>query len=560
MGSLRSIGRFIPWLTCAAITLFLLVEHNLVMPEIAISSFDAFVVSLFQGSKDWLLFLIFFSLTLLGIYDLVQGRHAILRNYPITGHIRFLFESFRTEIRQYLIEGDRDAVPFSRNQRVLVYKRSKNLPDVQAFGTTDSLYNDGYEWLNHSNQPVPHPSIDTLRIQVGGEACLKPYSLSLLNISAMSFGALSANAILALNKGARIGNFAHDTGEGSISEYHERFGGDLVWEIGTGYFGCRTTDGKFDPNTFAEVAKRDQVKMIEIKLSQGAKPGHGGFLPGSKVTPEIAQTRGIPVGVDCHSPASHSAFDSPLGLMTFIEELRALSGGKPVGFKLCVGQVVEWFAIVKAMLQTGITPDFIVVDGSEGGTGAAPVEFSNHIGMPLRDGLQLVHATLIGAGLRDQVRLGASGKIISAFDIVRICALGADWINSARGFMFALGCIQSKTCNTDRCPTGVATQDRYRQHALDAEDKAQRVANFQINTLKAVAALLGAAGLQHTKNITAGHILRRTPNGQIEALSDHLFKLKPGVLNGAGAEEAFNSYAPKIGELWQEAAPERWHQ
>jgi len=559
MNSLRSLARFLPWLSCLAITVFCLVEYDLILPALNISSFEALVVSSLAGARVWVPFLIVLSLTVLGIYDLLQGKHAILRNYPLTGHLRFLFETFRPEIRQYLIEGDRDAVPFSRNERALVYKRSKNLPDTQAFGSIDSPYSESYEWFNHSNQPVAPPPIGDLRITVGGAACRQPYSLSLFNISAMSFGALSANAILALNKGAQIGHFAHDTGEGSISEYHLKYGGDLIWEIGTGYFGCRTADGHFDPASFARNAERPQVKMIEIKLSQGAKPAHGGLLPGSKVTPEIARARGVPVGVDCHSPAAHTAFDSPKGLMEFIGELRQLSGGKPVGFKLCVGQVVEWFAIIKAMLSTGITPDFIVVDGSEGGTGAAPVEFSDHIGMPLRDGLQLVHATLIGAGLRDKVKVGASGKIISAFDVLRTCALGADWVNSARGFMFALGCIQSRTCNTDRCPTGVSTQDPYRQHALDPQDKAQRVAYFHANTLKAVAALLGAAGLQHAKDITPRHIMRRTPTGQIEPLSQHLFKLDPGVLNGEDAEAALNRYASELGQFWHVAKSEQWH-
>jgi glutamate synthase domain-containing protein 2 len=559
MSALRSLARFLPWIACVLVTLFYVLEFQFVLPQLDHSSVQALLISAFQGSLAWLVFLLFLGLSLLGVYDLFQGRHAILRNYPVTGHLRFLFESFRPEIRQYLIEGDRDAVPFSRHQRALVYKRSKNLADTLAFGTIDTPYRDGYEWLNHSAQPLPPPPIESLRVVVGGAECAQPYSLSLFNISALSFGSLSANAILALNKGARMGQFAHDTGEGSISVYHERYGGDLIWEIGTGYFGCRREDGHFSPELFAKAAAKDQVKMIEIKLSQGAKPGRGGLLPGSKVTPEIARTRGIPVGKDCHSPASHSAFDSPLGMMDFIKQLRQLSGGKPVGFKLCVGQIVEWFAIVKAMQVSGISPDFIVVDGSEGGTGAAPVEFIDHIGMPLREGLQLVHATLIGAGLRDQIRIGASGKIISAFDVLRTCALGADWVNSARGFMFALGCIQSRSCNTDRCPTGVATQDPYRQHALDPMDKSQRVANFHANTLKAVASLLATAGVDRVHAFTADHILRRNVSGQIETLSRQLFKLAPGVLNTDGAASALDSYAPELGRFWCEANPETWH-
>ena len=559
MDALRSLARFLPWLSCVLMTFFYLLEFKFALPPLDFSSGQGFMQSFWQESGAWLLFCSFLGLSLLGVHDLLQRRHAILRNYPVTGHLRFLFENFRPEIRQYLIEGDRDAVPFCRNQRALVYKRSKNLPDTQAFGTIDSPSRENYEWLNHSTQPLPAPAIEHLRVEVGGKNGQVPYSASLFNISAMSFGALSANAILALNKGARLGDFAHDTGEGGISEYHERFGGDLIWEIGTGYFGCRTPEGRFDQHRFAQVAAQAQVKMIEIKLSQGAKPGHGGLLPGSKVTAEIARARGVPVGQDCHSPAAHTAFDSPVGLMRFIATLRSSAGGKPVGFKLCVGQVVEWFAIIKAMLETGITPDFLVVDGSEGGTGAAPVEYSDHIGMPLREGLQLVHATLIGAGLRDQIRLGASGKIISAFDVLRTCALGADWVNSARGFMFALGCIQSRVCNTDRCPSGVATQDPYRQRALDSEDKAQRVANFHANTLKAVASLLGTAGLKSAREFTPDHILRRTPLGQVEALSRHLFKLAPGVLQTPEAVAALDAYAPELGRFWQQANPQVWH-
>ncbi len=559
MNMIRSVSRFTPWLACVVITFFYLIDFKLLLPTLDYSSWQALSVSFFEESVAWLVFFSFFSLTLLGFYDLIQGRHAILRNYPVTGHLRFLFESFRPEIRQYLIEGDRDQLPFSRTQRELVYKRSKNLSDTQAFGSIDSPYREGYEWLNHSSKPLPPLPIDDLRVRVGNSQCLQPYDLSLLNISALSFGSLSANAIMALNKGAKIGGFAHDTGEGSISPYHEKHGGDLIWELGTAYFGCRTPDGCFDPVTFATVAKRDQVKMIEIKMSQGAKPGRGGLLPGSKVTAEIAKTRGIPIGKDCHSPAAHTAFDSPLGLMGFIQDLRQHSGGKPIGFKLCVGHVVEWFAMVKAMLESGITPDFIVIDGSEGGTGAAPVEYVDHIGMPMRDALQLVHATLVGAGLRSEIRIGVAGKIISAFDILRACALGADWVNSGRGFMFALGCIQSRSCNTDCCPTGIATQDPYRQHALDPMDKGQRVANYHANTLKAVAHLLGTAGLSHPRELTAEHILRRNPQGQVETLAQILFNLEPGVLRTDEAAQALDCYAPGLSKIWFQARASHWH-
>jgi glutamate synthase domain-containing protein 2 len=375
----------------------------------------------------------------------------------------------------------------------------------------------------------------------------------------MSFGSLSANAILALNRGAKMGGFAHDTGEGSISEYHREHGGDLIWEIGSGYFGCRTIDGRFDGEKFAQNARAEQVRMIEIKLSQGAKPGHGGVLPAAKVSPEISRTRGVPMGQDCISPAAHSEFSTPLELIEFIGRLRTLSGGKPVGFKLCVGQPWEWFAIVKAMVKTGVTPDFIVVDGAEGGTGAAPVEFSDHVGMPLRDGLRLVHNTLRGVGLRDKIKIGASGKVVSAFDIVRCLALGADWCNSARGFMFALGCIQSRHCHTDACPTGVATQDPGRQRALVVGDKAQRVNNFHRNTLANLADLLGAAGLSHPDQVTESHIMMRTGSGAAQPLGSVIPHIKEGALIGAQADprvleglpEAFKTY-------WPLAAPERF--
>jgi len=468
-------------------------------------------------------------LSLVGVHDFFQPRHAILRNYPLLAHLRFFFETIRPEIRQYLLEGDHEAVPFSRAQRSLVYQRAKSVESRQPFGGGRDVYLTGYEWINHSLRPVPVGNSD-FRVRIGGKHCKQPYSCSVFNISAMSFGALSANAVRALNKGAKLGNFAHDTGEGSISRYHREHGGDLIWEIASGYFGCRTADGKFDPQKFARQAREPQVKMIEIKLSQGAKPGHGGVLPGAKVTAEIAETRGIPAGEDCLSPAQHSAFSTPLELIEFIARLRELSDGKPVGFKFSLGHPWEFFGICKAMVETGVVPDFIVVDGGEGGTGAAPMEFTDHVGTPLQEALLLVHNTLIGLNLRHEIRLGASGKIISAFDIARTMALGADWCNAARGFMFALGCIQSLACHTGRCPTGVTTQDPWRQRALVPEDKATRVYNFHRNTLHALAELIGAAGLRHPGEIEPRHIVRRISHNEIRLVANLYKFLQPGEL------------------------------
>ena len=409
--------------------------------------------------------IVFIGLSIVGLRDLMQTRHSILRNYPIAAHLRFLLEEIRPEIRQYFFESEKDGLPFPRDRRAVVYQRAKLALDKRPFGTQFDIYAPGYEWLQHSIAPRP-VAAEAFRISVGGPDCLKPYSISVLNISAMSFGSLSANAIRALNAGAKKGGFAHDTGEGGFSPYHRENGGDIIWEIGSGYFGCRHADGTFNPDKFAEVAANDQIKMIEIKLSQGAKPGHGGVLPGAKVTAEIAAIRGVEEGKDCLSPASHSAFSTPIEMMRFIGELRRLSQGKPVGFKLCLGHAWEFLAICKAMLETKIYPDFIVVDGKEGGTGAAPLEFMDHLGMPMREGLVFVHNALVGIGARDRIRIGVAGKIVTAFDIARAMALGADWCNSARGFMFSLGCIQSLSCHTDRCPTGVATQDPTRSRAL----------------------------------------------------------------------------------------------
>lgn len=489
--------------------------------------------------------LLFLALTLVGIYDVQQTHHAVLRNYPIIGHLRFMLEYIRPELRQYFLESETEAAPFSRAQRSLVYSRAKSQSDKRPFGTQLDVRAIGYEWINHSIAPS-HIGTHDFRVTVGGAQCRHPYRISLFNVSAMSFGALSANAIKSLNRGARLGGFAHDTGEGSISRHHRSEGGDLIWEIGSGYFGCRDEQGHFSPERFAENAASEQVKMIEIKLSQGAKPGHGGVLPGPKVTEEIAEARGVRPGQDCVSPASHSSFSTPLEMMRFIEQLRELSQGKPVGFKLCIGHPWEWFAIVKAMLETGTRPDFIVVDGAEGGTGAAPLEFSDHMGMPLQEGLRLVHNTLVGVNLRDQIRLGASGKIVSAFDMARAIALGADWCNSARGFMFALGCIQAQTCHTGHCPTGVTTQDPKRQMALVVPDKAERVRNFHKHTLEALCELLEAAGLQEPHAITPEHIMRRVSESQAVRLSSLIDTLAPGALLGndlSGLPDVYQSWS-----------------
>jgi glutamate synthase domain-containing protein 2 len=501
--------------------------------------------------QSWLEVLLFASLVGVGVYDMVQTRRSILRNYPIIGHMRFMLEFVRPEIRQYFIESDNEATPFSRSQRSLVYQRAKGQPDKRPFGTQLDVHAEGYEWMNHSVAPT-HLTSHDFRITIG-EHTAHPYEASVFNISAMSFGALSANAILALNAGAKRGGFAHDTGEGSISVHHRVHGGDLIWEIGSGYFGCRNDDGTFNPERFAANAIDPQVKMVEIKLSQGAKPGHGGMLPGPKVTPEISQARGVPVGVDCISPAAHSAFSTPIELMEFVAKLRELSGGKPTGFKLCIGHPWEWFAIVKAMLQTGITPDFIVVDGAEGGTGAAPLEFTDHVGSPLQEGLLLVHNTLRGAGLRQRIKVGCAGKVVSAFDITRLMALGADWCNSARGFMFALGCIQAQHCHTGHCPTGVTTQDPVRQQSLVVPDKADRVYNFHQETLRALKELIQAAGLKHPSDITAHHIVRRSTDHKVKSLAQLILTQLP---EGALLQTEINSLPLIYRHSWPRARAE----
>jgi glutamate synthase domain-containing protein 2 len=486
------------------------------------------VMAAWHGGSWWSGVAVFGVLAVLGTIDLLQKRSTLRRNYPVLAHFRYGLESIGPEMRQYFIESDTAETPFSRQQRALVYQRSKSVNDTRPFGTLQDVYGLDYEWINHSLTPA-HPESFDFRLVVG-ENSTQPYSASVFNISAMSFGSLSANAIRALNRGAKAGGFYHDTGEGSISPYHRENGGDLVWEIGSGYFGCRDEQGRFDIDRFMRAARDPQVRMIEIKLSQGAKPGHGGVLPAAKVSAEISATRGVPMGVDCVSPAQHSAFRTPVELLEFVMRLRDAAGGKPTGFKLAIGHPWEWFGIAKAMRETGLLPDFIVVDGAEGGTGAAPAEFIDHVGVPLQEALMLVHNTLVGLDLRGGIRIGAAGRITSAFDIARTMALGADWCNAARGFMFALGCIQSLSCHTDRCPTGVATQDPTRWQHLDVPDKATRVFNFHQNTLKALRDLLAAAGLDHPGQLGPEHILRRVSPTEVRSLAALYHFLEPGEL------------------------------
>lgn len=477
----------------------------------------------------WLVALVTGALSLVGVIDVTQTRQSIRRNYPILAHLRFLLESIRPEIRQYFLENDTEEIPYSRVQRTIIYERSKNQMNKRPFGTQLDVYENHYEWLNHSIAPLQLED-HNFRVEIGSPQCSKPYSSSVFNISAMSYGALSPNAILALNEGAKRGGFYHDTGEGSISAYHRQHGGDLVWEIGSGYFGCRNEDGTFSAERFAANAASDQVKMIEIKLSQGAKPGHGGVLPGAKVNAVIAEARGVPIGVDCVSPASHSGFTTPIELLEFLAKLRELSGGKPTGFKLAIGHPWEWFSLAKAMVKTGIIPDFIVVDGGEGGTGAAPQEFTDHLGAPLSEALILVHNTLVGIGQRGNIKIGAAGKIVTAFDIVRTLSMGADWCNAARGFMFALGCIQSQTCHTGMCPTGVTSQDPKRYQALVPENKATRVFHFHQNTLKALKELIGSSGLRHPSEVGPEHIIRRVSSTEVRSIAALHQWVKPNEL------------------------------
>lgn len=496
----------------------------------------------------WAALAVFGVLGLRGLWDLIQSRHTLLRNYPLLAHFRWFFEFLRPFLRQYIVENDREGRPYNRDMRSLIYQRAKDQVDVKPFGSDLDAYNAEFQVLAHSMAPRRKPDAD-FRVRVGGEVCSQPYEAALLNVSAMSFGSLSAPAIEALNLGAGRGGFYHDTGEGGISPYHRRHGGDLVWEIGSGYFGCRDRDGHFDRGLFREQATLDQVKMIEIKLSQGAKPGHGGVLPAAKITREIADTRKIPMNEDCRSPAWHSAFSTPRELLEFAAALREDSGGKPVGVKLCVGHPWEVLALCKAMLDSGIELDYIVVDGTEGGTGAAPEEFSDHLGLPLREGLLMVRNALVGTGLRSRVRLAASGKVYSAYTLAANLALGADWCNAARAFMLSLGCVQTKSCHNDRCPTGVATQNPSRQRGLVVADKAPRVANFQRHTLEHLAEIIAAAGLEHPGELLPRHLMHRRGTTELVTLDKMYDFLEPNVLLDAPEDTVY-------GEWWHAADPD----
>ena len=495
-------------------------------------------------------FALFGPLILLGIFDCLQSRHAVLRNYPVLGHFRYLFEMIRPEINQYFVESETDGVPFNRELRSVVYQRSKNVIDTVPFGTKRDVYEVGHEWINHSLHPR-HIEEQNPRVRIGEGRCAQPYDASIFNISAMSFGSLSRNAVRALNWGAKLGGFAHNTGEGGVSPYHLEHGGDLIWQIGTGYFGCRNEDGSFADEPFAKMAQHPHIKMIEVKLSQGAKPGHGGILPGRKVTPEIARIRLVPLGKDVISPPAHSAFDNPSAMLEWIKKLRELSGGKPVGIKLCVGDKREFLSICRAMLDTGLQPDFIAVDGAEGGTGAAPLEFSNSIGMPLNDGLVFVHNALVGAGLRDEVRIMAAGKIITGFHLATKLALGADLVYSARGMMFALGCIQALRCNTNHCPVGIATQRDELVDGLVVEPKAERVRSFHDSTVESFLELLGAAGLERPEDLKPWHIYRRTTECEVRHYAQ--------IYDFLDADTLLSEPFPKgFARAWSTASPTHW--
>ena len=494
-----------------------------------VAGFGATVLAVAGSAWWWFLAAPLLAVAALAVWDLVQRRHSVLRNYPVIGHLRFLLEALRPELQQYFVERNVDGRPFDRDVRGIVYERAKGTEDEEPFGSELDAYATGYEFLVHSMAPKPESS-ETPRVTVGGPDCTKPYDMALLNVSAMSFGSLSANAILALNHGAARGGFAHDTGEGGLSEYHLRPGGDLVWEIGTGYFGCRTKDGGFDEGEFADKAAHDAVRCVSLKLSQGAKPGIGGVLPGGKVNAEIARVRDVPQGKTVISPPYHRVFSTPRELIRFVVRMRELSGGKPVGMKLCLGSRRQFLAVCKAMLAEGTAPDFIVVDGAEGGTGAAPLEFADHVGTPLTEGLITVHNALVGAGLRDRIRIGASGKVATGADMVKRMLQGADYTNAARAMMFAVGCIQAQRCHTNTCPVGVTTQDPRRARALDVGDKSARVYRYQRSTVESAMRIMGSMGVEHPAELRPHMLRRRIDPHSVVSYADLYDWLAPGEL------------------------------
>jgi glutamate synthase domain-containing protein 2 len=508
------------------------------------------VLAALSGAIAWVVLAVLFAaVAALGTYDLVQRRHSILRNYPLLGHMRFLLESIRPELQQYFVERDYDGRPFDRDKRSSIYERAKGVKDEKGYGTELDVTDTGFEWLLHSIAAKDPPE-RLPRVRVGGPDCARPYDMALLNVSAMSFGALSSAALTALNRGAAAGGFAHDTGEGGLTRYHLENGADVIWELGSGYFGARTKDGGFDAGEFRDKAAHENVKLVSLKLSQGAKPGIGGQLPGPKVTKEIAEARDVPAGQPCVSPPAHKAFSTPRELVRFIAHMRELAGGKPTGFKLCVGTRRELLAICKAMVTEGITPDFIVVDGAEGGTGAAPMEYADHVGTPLTEGLMTVHNALVGSGLRDRIRVGASGKVATGSDIVKRLAIGADYTNAARAMMMAVGCIMSQQCHLNTCPVGVATQDPRRARALDVPDKTERVRRYQHAAVTEAVRLMGSMGIDGPHQLGPHHLMRRVDTHRTASYAEIYEWLEP--------DELLNEPRASWAADWAAADPDRF--
>lgn len=514
---------------------------------IIISAITVLIILLWSYFWTNALFLFFLvgPFIYIGFADILQTQQSIRRNFPVAGRLRYVFEDLRPKIQQYFVESDTDGTPINRNDRSVIYQRAKKQIDTTPFGTQLNVYAEGYEWMSHSIVPRDFHSMNHHpRVLIGNKDCKQPYDASILNISAMSFGSLSGNAVEALNAGAKIGGFAQNTGEGGLSPHHLKYGGDIIWQIGTGYFGARDEAGRFSPEAFQKNATRPEVKMIELKLSQGAKPGHGGILPAKKNTPEIAAIRMVKAGTTVFSPPFHSAFSTPKGLVNFIKQMRDLSGGKPVGFKLCIGRKSEFISICKAMVELDTYPDFITVDGGEGGTGAAPPEFSNFVGMPLQDGLAFVDNMLKGFNIRHHIRIDASGKILSGFQILRAIALGADLCNSARAMMMALGCIQALECNKNSCPTGVATQDPALMKGLVVDDKKIRVANFHKNTVESFVELMASAGIDHPSGLNRHQISRRVFMNEVLTMEQIYPSIPVGSMLGSEIPDRYKmSYA-----------------